>query len=204
MRWCYIGLHRMWRYLKCVIILHKEIGNRTKKTFGKFGKDSTIICPFLQLSGCSRISIGQGVTILDNCRLAVFEEGDSFSIEIGDRTYISYGFTALSGGIAYIRIGKDILFASNVLVTNQNHGIDPESNIPYMSQELISKNVEIGDGCWIGEKVCILPGVNIGRQAIIGAGAVVTKSIPAYSIAVGNPAKVIKRYNFVNHCWERV
>lgn len=74
----------------------------------------------------------------------------------------------------------------------------------YGSQELIKMNVEIGEYCWIGEKVMILPGVTIGDWCIIGAGSVVNKSIPSYSIAAGNPAKVIKRYNFETHIWEKV
>ena len=58
--------------------------------------------------------------------------------------------------------------------------------------------------CWVGEKVIIMPGVTIGDRSIIGAGAIVTRDIPPYSIAVGNPAKVIKRYNFKTHSWEKV
>ncbi|WP_405373425.1 DapH/DapD/GlmU-related protein [Pseudobutyrivibrio sp.] len=96
------------------------------------------------------------------------------------------------------------MIASNVLICSENHGIDPESTTPYMSQPLISKPVSIGEGSWIGEMVCILPGVHIGKKCIIGAGSVVTKSIPDYSIAVGNPAKVIKKYNFKTHNWEKV
>jgi acetyltransferase-like isoleucine patch superfamily enzyme len=61
--------------------------------------------------------------------------------------------------------------------------------------------VRIEKGCWIGEKVIILPGVNIGKRSIIGAGSVVTKSIPEYSIAVGNPARVIKTWNKDKKQW---
>ena len=71
-----------------------------------------------------------------------------------------------------------------------------------MSQPLSAKNVYIGNGCWIGEQVCILSGVSIGEKCIIGAGSVVTKSIPDYCIAAGNPAKVLKKYNFETKRWE--
>ncbi|WP_279145834.1 DapH/DapD/GlmU-related protein, partial [Clostridium tyrobutyricum] len=63
------------------------------------------------------------------------------------------------------------------------------------------KEVVIEDDVWIGEMVCILPGVRIGKGSIIGAGAIVTKNIPKYSIAVGNPAKVVKNYNFNDKVW---
>ena len=66
-----------------------------------------------------------------------------------------------------------------------------------------ANDVFIGEGSWIGEKVCILSGVSIGKKCIIGAGSVVTKSIPSYSIAAGNPAKVLKVYNFESKRWEK-
>ena len=98
---------------------------------------------------------------------------------------------------------KTVMVASNVLVTNENHGINPESTTPYMDQKLSAQDVKIGNGCWIGEKVSILSGVTIGEKCIIGAGSIVTKSIPSYSIAVGNPARIIKQYNFYTKRWER-
>ena len=73
-----------------------------------------------------------------------------------------------------------------------------------MNQELTGKGVCIDEGSWIGEKVCILPGVTIGKKCIIGAGSVVTKDVPDYCIACGNPAKVIKKYDFDEHRWIRV
>ena len=103
-----------------------------------------------------------------------------------------------------VNIGDDVLIASNVLITSENHGLNPESNLSYMQQELTGADVNIKNGCWIGEKVMILSGVTIGEKSIIGAGSVVTKDIPHYSIAAGNPAKVIKKYNFTNHKWERI
>jgi lipopolysaccharide O-acetyltransferase len=98
-------------------------------------------------------------------------------------------------------IGNSVLIASNVLISSENHGMNPESDIPYMDQDLIARDVVIKDGAWIGQNVCILPGVTIGEKSIIGAGSIVTKSIPDYCIAAGNPAKVIKKYDFSSHKW---
>lgn len=102
-----------------------------------------------------------------------------------------------------ISIGDDVLIASNVFIVDFNHGINPMSD-SYLDNQLDVSRVKIENGVWIGNSVIILPGVTIGKKAIIGAGSVVTKSIPEYSIAVGNPAKVIKQYDRKNQEWRFV
>ena len=151
-----------------------------------------------------KLSIGDSTILLKHARIQNFisENCEQPSIRIGNRCFIGYYCTILNA--SEVTIGDDVLIASHVMISSENHGIDPESEIPYRNQPLVSKPVSIGDGCWIGEKVCILPGVTIGKKCIVGAGSVVTKSIPDYSIAVGNPAKVIKQYNFETHNWEKV
>lgn len=194
---------KVWHYFKCVIIMRSEIGFFVKRKFFHFGNNSTINKPYLQLSGLKNISIGDNATILNNCRLSVYGNSDKANIIIGSNCYIGFGFSALCSAKANIRIGDSVLFASNVIVTNENHGINPEIETPYMDQELTAKDVSIGDGSWIGEKVVILPGIKIGKKCIVGAGSVVTKSIPDFSMAVGNPAKIIKKYSFESHKWEK-
>lgn len=183
---------------------YKQIKKLKKKEFKEFGRKSSIHKPYLQLSGLKNVVIGENTTILENARIAVYGDFENSSIIIGNRCYIGYGFTVLSKASNRIRIGNDVLIASNVCITNENHGIDPENEVPYMNQEITGKDISIGTGTWIGQNVCILPGVSIGKKSIIGAGSVVTKSVPDYSIAVGNPARVIKTYNFNDHCWERI
>lgn len=121
---------------------------------------------------------------------------------IGDNAYIGDFFTVLCTD--NIIIEENVLIASYVTITSENHGISLVSELPYSKQPLESKPIKIGKGCWIGEKVTILPGVSIGEKSIIGTGSVVTKSIDNYSIAVGNPAKVIKKYNFQKMEWEKI
>ena len=103
-----------------------------------------------------------------------------------------------------IVIGNYVLFGSDILVIDNNHGMDASSEINYMDQEISSEPVIIGDGCWIGDKSSILPGSVIGEKCIIGANSVVTGKIPAYTIAVGAPAKPIKRWNCKLEKWERL
>lgn len=172
-----------------------------KNRFARFGNDSIVVYPSI-IRGEECISIGNNTTILNNSRIQnYFQDNNNPKIVIGNRCYIGFFFSLLNASC--VTIGDDVLIASNVLITSENHGINPESGTPYMDQPLISKPVIIGDGCWIGEKVIITPGVTIGKKSIIGAGSVVTRSVPDYCIAVGNPAKVIKRYNFNTHLWEK-
>lgn len=97
------------------------------------------------------------------------------------------------GCINKIVIGNNVMIGSGVLITDHQHGTLADSDIPVADRKLVSKGaVVIEDNVWIGEHVCILSGVTIGEGSIIGANAVVTKSIPAHSLAVGVPATVIE------------
>jgi acetyltransferase-like isoleucine patch superfamily enzyme len=101
-----------------------------------------------------------------------------------------------------IHIEENVLIADKVYIADNLHQYT-EPYIPIMKQPILQlKSIKIGSGSWIGENVCII-GANIGKHCIIGANAVVTNDIPDYSVAVGIPAKVIKRYNHQMCQWER-
>lgn len=110
----------------------------------------------------------------------------------------------------YIQIGNDVLMGSKIYITDHNHGVyrgeDADSpDIPPRDRRLTEGgSVEIGARCWIGEFVTILPGVKIGEGCIIGSHSTVTHDIPANSIAVGSPARVIKEWNKDTNQWESV
>lgn len=184
------------------IFFRKGFGNKKwQECFGYFGKEALIEYPSI-LQEPSRIFIGDGTIIMKNSRIQNYDgkSNKADGIFIGNGCFLGFNLTLLNSG--KIVIGDSVLMASNILISSENHGMNPESEIPYMDQPLISNDVEISDGVWIGQNVCILPGVHIGKKSIIGAGSIVSKSIPDYSIAVGNPAKVIKKYNFNIHKWE--
>ena len=101
-------------------------------------------------------------------------------------------------------IEDNVLMASYITIVNENHGMNVEDNCSYRRQPLTTAPVLIKEGAWIGERCCILSGVTIGKKSIIGSGSVVNKSVPDYCIAVGNPAKVIKKWNFDTHQWEKI
>ncbi len=98
------------------------------------------------------------------------------------------------GVINEVTIGDNVLMGSRVLITDHQHGqfTEEQRDIPWAERALISKPVHIEDNVWLGENVCVMPGVTIGKGSVIGANAVVTHNIPPYSMAVGVPARVIK------------
>lgn len=114
------------------------------------------------------------------------------------------------GAFNFIKIGNHVLFGSKCYVTDHNHGIyqgNQQSNIDVAPENRkLTKDgtVIIEDNVWLGDNVVVLPNVTIGYGSIIGAGAIVTKSIPAECMAVGAPAHVIKRWNRELKIWENV
>jgi len=100
-------------------------------------------------------------------------------------------------GEGLLTIGNYVQFGKDVCIITQNHDYDNDETLPY-GKKVNCKEVEIGDFCWIGSRVTILPGTKIGEGAIIQAGAVVHGEIPPCAIAGGNPAKVFK-YRDVEH-----
>jgi acetyltransferase-like isoleucine patch superfamily enzyme len=116
-------------------------------------------------------------------------------ISLGDRVIIRPGcmfFADPRPNGAGITIEGDVMLGSSVHIYVHNHKFD-DLTIPIIEQGYYqSESVVIKQGAWIGAGVIILPGVTIGENAVVGAGSVVTKNIPAFTVAVGNPAKVIK------------
>lgn len=123
-------------------------------------------------------------------------------IIIGDGTWI--GKNCSIAAIDKVEIGKNVLFAGCVHITDHSHGYE-DINCPVSMQTLISKGpVIIGDECWLGFNSEILSGVRIGRHSVVAARAVVTKDVPDYCVVAGNPAKIIKQYNPASNKWEKI
>lgn len=90
-----------------------------------------------------------------------------------------------------LRIGDNVMMGSDVTILTQTHNID-RTDIPMGWQGMRESEVVIGNDVWIGMRVVIMPGVEIGNGSVIGAGAIVTKDVPDYAIVGGVPAQVIK------------
>ena len=124
------------------------------------------------------------------------------TIFIGDGTWI--GKNCSIAAINSVKIGKNVLFASYVHITDHSHGFE-DIEKPVAPQMLITKGpVIIEDDCWLGFGSEILSGVHIGKHSVIGARAVVTHDVPAYTVVAGNPARPIKKYNFNSKKWEKI
>ena len=108
-----------------------------------------------------------------------------FNIEVGKNFYANYNCTILDVG--KVTIGDNCMFAPNVAIYTAGHPIHPDSRNSMYEYGI---QVSIGDNCWLGGNTIVCPGVKIGNNVVIGAGSVVTKDIPDWSIAAGNPCRV--------------
>lgn len=126
--------------------------------------------------------VGEGVWIEPDFRC---EYGRNISI--GDRTYLNFGAIILD--CAPVSIGSDVLVGPNLGIYAVNHSLVAEERI---AGACIGAPVSIGDRCWLGGDAKVMAGVTIGDEAVIGAGSVVTRDVPAGVIAAGNPCRVIR------------
>lgn len=153
----------------------KEKNMILSRLFGRIGENVSVGQPFICDYG-RNIYLGNNVSVNMNCTFV-----DCNKIEIGD----------------------NVLIASNVQLYTATHPVElserltPDWNAE--SGEYFCRTyalpIQIGDGCWLGGGVIVLPGVTIGKGSVIGAGSVVTKDIPDHSLAVGNPCRVIRKLN---------
>lgn len=134
----------------------------------------------------NKITLEEGVSIERNVDIGAL---DNTQIHIDKGTFIGVG--ACIAGPGNVKIGKRCLIAAHSGIFANNHTYaDPLKYIA--DQGVTCKGITIEDDCWLGHAVTVIDGVTIGKGSVIGAGAVVTKDIPPYSIAVGTPARVIK------------
>lgn len=155
------------------------------------------------------ICMGRGFTSGRSCRIEAYPatESKKHVLVIGSNVQINdYVHITASESVT---IGNNVLIASKVYISDVSHGSyrgagQSSPEVTPADRKLVSIPVTIDDNVWIGDGVCILPGVTIGYGSIIGANAVVNKDIPAKTIAVGIPARVVKKFSAVTNQWEAV
>lgn len=127
--------------------------------------------------------LGDGAEVM-----APFECDYGHHISVGARTFINYGAIVLDG--AKVTIGDDVQIGPSVQLLTAIHPLDPAER---RRGTETAKPVTIGDGAWLATGVIVLPGVSIGADAVVGAGSVVTKDLPAAHLCFGNPCRVIRQ-----------
>ena len=179
------------------LVLDSAASYALSRCFKKCGRGFNLMRPY-RIKGFSCIEIGSGFCAMERLRLEVFQchNGNRYNpkIRIGNR--VSLNTDCHIGCMNAIDIGDDVLIASRVFITDHFHGEIATSVLdqPPSKRALVSKGrVRIEDGAWIGEGAVVMPGVCIGRAAIIGANAVVTRDVPAGAVVGGIPARVIKQ-----------
>ena len=121
------------------------------------------------------------------------------AVHIGHHTRIGIGNVI----IGPVTIGNNVILAQNIVMSGLNHTYTDITQ-PIDWQPTTTATITVEDDCWIAANVVITAGVTIGKHSVVAGGAVVTKSVPPFSVVAGNPAKLIKQYNVETREWERV
>lgn len=164
----------------------------------KIGQMTYVANP-LFIYGANKIYVGNKVRIFPGIRLEVHDNG---SIKIDDDVAIGQ-HVHITSAKENLVIGAHSTILGNVFVTNIEHDYQ-EIGVHVMQQKLIVKTTVIGENCFIGYGSAIQAGTILGRQCIVGANSVVRGTFPDFSVIVGAPARIVKRYNFALKKWQKV
>lgn len=195
-------LLKRYSFLQLLSLIYYKI--RTILTF----KNARIIRFPIDIRGRKFIKVSKGFTTGVGCRIEAYPENNQTTLFFGENFQMNdyVHITAMEK----VKIGNNVLLASKIYISDCSHGSysgdendsRPDS-IPH-DRKLFAKPVVIEDNVWLGEFVSVLPGVTIGKGTIVGANSVVSKNLPQNVIAVGTPAKPIKKYNFETQRWEKI
>ena len=172
--------------------------------FGHYGRN-VYIHPGVHIVRPRFISIGDNVTVGADTDIYVhpFDRGSKeLIIQIGNDVHI--GRNNIIGARKSVILEDHVLLGPHVMIGDHSHRYEDVA-VPIKLQDATEAGpVRIEQDSWIGANVFVLPNVNIGRHSVVGANSVVNRDIPPYSVAVGTPARVIKRYDFDLKKWVRV
>jgi carbonic anhydrase/acetyltransferase-like protein (isoleucine patch superfamily) len=179
-------------------------GSPRARRFGSFGPDSVICFPYAPHVNEGHIHLGASTMVGPLVTLSAgWGPGHPGLppevVRLGDRCLIGRGSSII--GHESIVLGDDVWTGYDVRITDMNHGYE-DLDRPIAQQHMAPQPVSIGDGTWLGHHVVVLPGVTIGRHVTVGAGSVVTRDLPDHSVAVGVPAKVVRRWS-PDEGWDR-
>ena len=185
-------------YIRACGVCRRKISTLKNRLLLKQCGNNVVFFQGVRMKGGGNIAIGNDVIIRRNSTIAAqtqyFGQLLSWSLiiedggDLGEDTFITASNRIVIGG--------NSLFGRMVTVTDNSHGattIDDLSKAPHMRKVISKGEVVIGENVWIGDKATILPGVHIGKGAVVGANAVVTKDVPPFSVVGGIPARVLHR-----------
>jgi acetyltransferase-like isoleucine patch superfamily enzyme len=178
-------LRNIRNWLRWFLVFHKQVW------LGLILRSKGIFCGYhiesdFRITTLQNVSIGTGVVVQ---RRSVFGLKPGATLRIGKGSRI--GSDCVLAVQEKMELGDNVLIAARCFITDHNHEFRDRDR-PVMGQGATPpKPISIGDNCWFGINVCILPGVKLGRNCVVGANSVVTRSFPDYSILVGTPAKAV-------------
>lgn len=170
--------------------------------FAEIGKGVLIYTPRL-LAGTQFVHIGAGTLIRGGARIEAIpvDPRRPPRIEIGSNVNIEQNVHIVC--TSFIRIGNNVSITGNCSITDTTHPYADVENPTKIGARIDSTPapVEIGDGTFMGIGCVVLPGVRIGKSCILGANSTITRDIPDYSVAAGNPSRILRRYDFGAEAW---
>lgn len=183
------SFYRILRSVKARLFIFRKF------QFKKIGKHSAIFDP-IEVDGKKHIALGNNVIIGEFARIEMLSNWHDKlytpNLIIGDNTtFEQFAHITAAGNLL---IGKNCTFLSRVMITTINHDYQ-NVNQKVLEQGITTKDVTIGDYCFVGMDVKIFPGVKIGNNVIIGANSIVMSDLPDFTVCVGIPAQPIKKYN---------
>jgi acetyltransferase-like isoleucine patch superfamily enzyme len=180
---------RIWRALQRTgLVLHTVL---VRRRFAAWGARSRIDAP-VRLESPHLVQVGARVRICEHAWLnACDDRGDGQpTLRVGDGTYI--GRFAHINAWRNVSIGRDVLIADRVYISDCEHGFTDISQPVIAQGDVFRGDVVLKDGCWLGIGVVILPGVTIGRNAVVAANSVVNRDVDDFTVVGGAPARFIK------------
>lgn len=194
---CLLSLYNL-NFYKRIDFLKRRLRSKWIKNFLRNHGDLRYVGKIGMLNGLEYISIGSGTSFGDYIYLTAWK------IKANPNPNITIGDNCQFGAFNHITCSNKIIIGDNCLtgkwitITDNSHGstsIEDLSRSPIQRNVISKGSVIIGNNVWLGDKVTVLPNVNIGNGVIIAANSVVTHDVPDYCVAAGNPARIIKQLN---------